>query len=275
MQDTTYRRPIAWASCAATHTGMVRELNEDAILSQPECDHWAVADGMGGHKVGDLASKKIIEGLERLNLPTGLEQAVDDIEDQMIAINRELQDYALQHLDGSTIGSTLVDLVIRGRVGVCLWAGDSRLYRYRHQRLEQVTRDHSQVADWVQMGVLSEEEARDHKASNVITRAVGVEDSLYLDATLVDTQMGDIFLLCSDGLHSVLEPNEIAEILACRDPKKCTDELIARALDAGAPDNISVIVIKGEPGKIARCEPTWCEPDRCEQRSEEEGTPLA
>src|SRR5690625_5715975 len=144
MQDTTYRRPIAWASCAATHTGMVRELNEDAILSQPECDHWAVADGMGGHKVGDLASKKIIEGLERLNLPAGLEQAVDDIEDQMIAINRELQDYALQHLDGSTIGSTLVDLVIRGRVGVCLWAGDSRLYRYRHQRLEQVTRDRSE-----------------------------------------------------------------------------------------------------------------------------------
>src|SRR5690625_5964320 len=99
------------------------------------------------------------------------------------------------------------------------------------------------------MGVLSEEEARDHKASNVITRAVGVEDSLYLDATLVDTQMGDIFLLCSDRLHSVLEPNEIAEILACRDPKKCTDERIRRALDAGAPDCISVIVIKGEPDR--------------------------
>lgn len=261
MQDTTYRRPIAWASSAATHTGKVRELNEDAIMSQPDCDHWAVADGMGGHKVGDLASQKIVEGLQRLNLPARLEQAVDDIEDQMIAVNRELQDYATRHLDGSTIGSTLVDLVIRGRVGVCLWAGDSRLYRYRHHQLEQITRDHSQVADWVQMGLMTEDEAKAHKSSNVITRAVGVEDSLYLDATMVDTQMGDIFLLCSDGLYGVLEPDEIAEILACRNTQKCADELIVRALEAGAPDNISVIVIKGEPGKITRFE--------------QEGTPLA
>jgi protein phosphatase len=261
MQDTTYRRPIAWASCAATHTGKVRELNEDAIMSHPECEHWAVADGMGGHKVGDLASQKIVEGLQRLQLPTSLEQAVDDIEDQVIAVNRELQDYAIQHLEGSTVGSTLVDLVIRGRVGVCLWAGDSRLYRYRRHRLEQITRDHSQVADMVQMGLLTEDEARAHKASNVITRAVGVEDSLYLDATLVDTQLGDIFLLCSDGLHGVLESKEIADILECRDPQKCIDGLIERALEAGAPDNISAIVIKGEPGKVSR--------------NESEGTPFA
>lgn len=251
MRDTTYRRPIHWACHAATHAGAVRELNEDAILSQGNNDHWAVADGMGGHEVGDLASQKIVEALAQLTVPEPLPDAVDSVEDCLINVNRDLQHYALQYLDGATMGSTLVDLMIRGRVGVCLWAGDSRLYRFRKHQLTQLSRDHSQVEDMLRTGVISAEEARGHRCSNVITRAVGVEESLYLDVRLFEVQLGDLYLLCSDGLHGVVEPYTIADILACREPEQSVEKLVDAAVAAGAPDNISAIVIKGEPGPVS------------------------
>lgn len=251
MQDNTYRRPIHWACDSASHAGAVRKLNEDAVLDQSEHDHWAVADGMGGHEVGDLASNEIVRALAELSIPERLPHAVDCIEDCVLGVNRYLQQYAMQHLNGATMGSTLVDLVIRGRVGVCFWAGDSRLYRFRKQELTQISRDHSQVEDMVQMGLISADEARHHHSSNVITRAVGVEDNLYLDLRLFDVQIGDLLLLCSDGLHGVLEPTEISEILACRDPEQSVEQLMQASMDAGAPDNVSVIVLKGEPGRVS------------------------
>lgn len=249
--DTTYRRPIRWRTCSATHQGAVRRLNEDAVLSRADCDHWAVADGMGGHEVGDLASQKIVEALDRLEVPEHLADAVDCVEDCVLGVNRDLQHYALSHLDGATMGSTLVDVVIRGRIGICFWAGDSRLYRYRRQQLNQLTRDHSQVEDMVQMGLISREEAHGHQCSNVITRAVGVEERLHLDLRLFDVQVGDLYLLCSDGLHGAVESSRICEILDSRDPELCVDELMEAAMEAGAPDNISVVVIKGEPGRVS------------------------
>lgn len=250
QSDTTYRRPIRWQVCSATHAGAVRKWNEDAVLAREDREHWAVADGMGGHKVGDLASQEIISALETLEVPDRLADAVDCVEDCLHRVNRHLQDYALNHLDGATMGSTLVDMVIRGRVGVCFWAGDSRLYRYRRHRLQQLTRDHSQVEDMVQMGLISRDEARTHECSNVITRAVGVEERLSLDLRLFDVQVGDVYLLCSDGLHGVVAPETIAEILDQRDPDACVDALMDAAMEAGAPDNISVIVLKGEPGRV-------------------------
>lgn len=251
MEDTTYRRPIHWACHAATDAGAVRKLNEDALLADTEQAHWAVADGMGGHKVGDVASREIIEALQALELPVSLPGAVDAVEDCLMGTNQALQDYARQHLEGATMGSTLVDLVIRGRVGTCLWAGDSRLYRYRNHRLSLISRDHSQVEEMVQMGMISAEEARHHQCSNVITRAVGVEPSLLLELRVFDVQLGDLYLLCSDGLHGVLSDEQIATIMTTRDPATCVEQLMAAGLDAGAPDNISVIVLRGEPGRIA------------------------
>lgn len=248
--DTTYRRPIRWRACSATHEGAVRQLNEDAVLSRADCEHWAVADGMGGHEVGDLASQKIVEALNGLEVPERLADAVDCVEDCVHGVNRDLQHYALSHLDGATMGSTLVDVVIRGRIGVCFWAGDSRLYRYRRHQLNQLTRDHSQVEDMVQMGLISRDEAHGHQCSNVITRAVGVEERLYLDLRVFDVQVGDLYLLCSDGLHGVVEPDSISDILDKRDPQACVDALMEAAMAAGAPDNISVVVIKGEPGRV-------------------------
>lgn len=248
--DTTYRRPIHWRHRHATHAGAVRKLNEDAVFVSVDQDHWAVADGMGGHEVGDLASREIVQGLARLNLPEALADSVDTVEDCLQAVNQSLQHYARMELDGATIGSTLVHLMIRGRVGVVMWAGDSRLYRFRNGRLVQMSRDHSQVEDMVAMGLITREQARVHQCSNVITRAVGVEEHLQLDMRLFDVQLGDLFLLCSDGLHGIIETEAIADIMAERDPEVCVQSLIDGALQAGAPDNVSVVVIKGEPGKV-------------------------
>lgn len=252
--DTTYRRPIYWHASHATHAGRVRKHNEDAVFTGSAQDQWAVADGMGGHEVGDLASREIVQGLERLQLPEPLADSIDRIEDCLQSVNRSLQDYARMHLEGATMGSTLVHLLIRGRVGVVLWAGDSRLYRFRSGSLIQLSRDHSQVEDMVDMGLISRQEARQHQCSNVITRAVGVEEYLQLDMRLFDVQVGDLYLLCSDGLHSVLETEAIANILAKRDPEACVNALLEDALSAGAPDNVSMVVVKGELGRVARTE---------------------
>ncbi|WP_111642396.1 PP2C family protein-serine/threonine phosphatase [Marinimicrobium alkaliphilum] len=254
MQDTTYRRPIYWESHAATHPGAVREHNEDAYLSRGACNHWAVADGMGGHAVGDVASQEIVSALARLAVPNELAGAVDCIEDCLLGVNGSLQRYARQNLGGATIGSTLVDLIICGRVGVCLWAGDSRLYRYRRQTLTRISRDHSQVEDMVTMGLISAEEARTHQCSNVITRAVGVEENLLLDLRVFDVQLGDMYLLCSDGLHGVLSDEAIADRLECREPAQSVEALMAAAMQAGAPDNVTAVVTKGIPGAIVRQE---------------------
>ncbi|UZJ44270.1 protein phosphatase 2C domain-containing protein [Marinimicrobium sp. C6131] len=256
--DTTYRRPIHWRCQHATHAGAVRKLNEDAVFTCADQNHWAVADGMGGHEVGDLASREIVQGLAQLRLPEALAESVDRVEDCLQGVNQGLQNYARMELDGATIGSTLVHLMIRGRIGVVLWAGDSRLYRFRNGALTQLSRDHSQVEDMVAMGLINREQARVHECSNVITRAVGVEEHLQLDMRLFDVQLGDLFLLCSDGLHGVIETETIAGILADRDPGICAQALIDVALRAGAPDNVSVVVIKGEPGKVGSSSGRQC-----------------
>ncbi|MGD8175033.1 PP2C family protein-serine/threonine phosphatase [Marinimicrobium sp. ARAG 43.8] len=247
--DATCRRPIHWRCAAMTHTGCVRKVNEDALLST--ADHWAVADGMGGHQVGDVASGKIIEALKSLTVPESLAEAVDCVDDCLQAINAELQHYAREVLGGATMGSTLVDLIIRGRLGVGLWAGDSRLYRYRQQRLELLTTDHSQVEDMVRQGLIHRGQARSHECSNVITRAVGVEASIKLDLRVFDVQVGDLFLLCSDGLHGVISDSQIEQTLRHRDPERCSQVLLNAVLDEGAPDNVSMIIVRGELGPVA------------------------
>lgn len=251
MRDTTYRRPITWKSCALTDVGVVREVNEDSILAQPEAGLWAVADGMGGHQVGDVASSKIITAMEALEPNPNLSDYVDLVEDCLIEVNEHMLEYAQIMFEEGTIGSTLVALIIKGRIGVCLWVGDSRLYRFRNHQLEQLSRDHSQLEEMIEMGLISRADAENHPQRNVITRAVGVETPLYVDINVFSTQVGDTFLLCSDGLYNSVGEQDISQALSHRDADQSADELMARALAQGAPDNVSVIVVKGNPGKIS------------------------
>lgn len=250
MSDRTFRRPIDWRSGARTDVGAVREINEDALVARPEIGLWAVADGMGGHEVGDVASRMIVDALARVETAERLSDFVDVVEQALMDVNSGILDYADLMFDKATMGSTLVALVIRGRVGVCLWAGDSRLYRMRNHQLSQLTRDHSHVQELIEMGALEPEEAARHPNANIITRAVGVEEEGFIDVNVFNTQIGDTFLLCSDGLHNTVNEQEIVRILGGRDTQQMADELVHASLANGAPDNVSVVVVRGEPGKF-------------------------
>lgn len=250
MSDTTVRRPIKWNSFAESNVGTVRSINEDSILSKPESNIWAVADGMGGYEAGDVASSMVVRTLGEIEYKESLSDIVDAIEDNLIDVNFRIQEYADIMLDGRMLGSTVVSLVIRGRVGACLWAGDSRLYRYRSGKLQQLSRDHSHVEDLISQGQLTPEEAENHPDSNVITRAVGAHEELYVDINVFSLQLGDILLLCSDGLYNAVNQQDIIRLIASANAENSVKDLIAKALENGASDNVSVIIIKGEPGTL-------------------------
>lgn len=247
MSDTTIRRPIRWNSVEDTNVGKVREVNEDSIISLPELQLWAVADGMGGYEAGNVASNMIVKSLQSITPKSGLNDIVDSVEDSLIDVNQRILEYADIMLDGRTLGSTVVSLLIKGHVGTCLWAGDSRLYRYRNNQLLQLSRDHSQVEELVQQGFLTPEEAEKHPDSNVITRAIGASPDIYIDINVFSVQLGDTFLLCSDGLYNMVSYDEILQILSSNKIEKAVELLIQTALDRGANDNVSVILVNGEP----------------------------
>lgn len=245
MNDITVRRPIQWVCSSATNVGTVRTVNEDAVLERPEIGLWAVGDGMGGHDAGNVASRMIVENLGDLQKPDGLGDYVTSIENSILDTNQRLLEYSEIVLDGRIVGSTFVGLMIYGQVGVCLWMGDSRLYRYRGQEFTQISRDHSQVSELLQAGAITEAEAANHPESNVITRAVGSSDEPYLDLEIFKVQIGDIFLLCSDGLYNAVDKETIVERLSLNDTAAMASGLIDSALENGATDNVSVVVIKG------------------------------
>lgn len=248
--DRTFRRPIEWRCGARTHVGAVRQVNEDAVLARTEIGLWAVADGMGGHEVGDVASRMIVDALGQMADSARLSDFVDGVEQTLLDVNQQILDYADLMFDSATMGSTLVALLIRGRAGVCLWAGDSRLYRLRNHQLVQLSRDHSHVQELIEMGAITPEEASKHPHANVITRAVGVEEPGFIDINVFSAQIGDTFLLCSDGLYNTMEEADIGRLLGGRDVQQAAEALVQLSLDRGAPDNVSVVVVKGEPGKF-------------------------
>ncbi|WP_196137616.1 PP2C family serine/threonine-protein phosphatase [Aliikangiella sp. G2MR2-5] len=256
MSDATIRRKVKWDSAAKTDVGVKRSVNEDAILSRSDLGLWAVADGMGGHEVGDIASNMIIEALNQLQAQPDLQQMVDAVEDILLKTNQEILDYSEQNLDNSTIGSTIVSLVIKGRVGVALWVGDSRLYRLREGKLQRITRDHSRVEELIEQGVILPEEAKSHSESNVITRAIGVDDELCIEVCVFDTLLKDVYLLCSDGLHNTVDEQELAQIMSSNNLQTKVSQMIQRSIENGAPDNVSAIVVKGEFEKVAMRELT-------------------
>jgi len=257
MSDITVRRPICWKSAQDTHVGMVREINEDSILSLPEAQLWAVADGMGGYEAGNIASDMIVQSLCPMIKKSSLNEIVDCVEDSLIDVNHRILEYADIMLDGRTLGSTIVTLLIHGHAGVCLWAGDSRLYRYRKNQLVQLSRDHSHVEDLVSQGIISPEEAESHPDSNVITRAIGAAAELHLDINAFTAQAGDTFLLCSDGLYNMVSKEEMCNTVASLEITKAVDVLIQKALDNGAKDNVSVILVTGELAAYSPVRPQY------------------
>jgi protein phosphatase len=234
-----------WQTAAETHPGTRRKTNEDAVLACPDLRLWAVADGMGGHAAGDVASQSIAAALATITPRPSLTEMVDQVDDVLCSVNHQLRDHAQSHCRGRTVGSTVVTMLARDRVGVALWAGDSRLYRLRDGALVQITRDHNPIGELLDDGVITEQTAG-ARETNIVTRAVGGHGQLYLDVAVFDIRRGDTFLLCSDGLYRELDHSEIGELLGAEDVEQCAARLMAQCLARGARDNISVVVSRRE-----------------------------
>ena len=227
-----------------THVGCRRKVNEDALAVRTERGLWAVADGMGGHEAGDVASSKVSEALLRLPVTYGLDNMVEAAIAALQRVNAELIDLAGSADLKRAIGSTVVGLAIAGDQYRCCWAGDSRAYLVRDGEIAQISRDHSMVQDLVDAGLLAPEDAEGHPQANIITRAVGVNEQLRVDTVQGEARPGDQFLLASDGLTRLVNNQELATVLTLRGPEPAADFLIQTALDRGAPDNVTVVIVK-------------------------------
>ena len=227
-----------------THVGCRRKVNEDSLAVRTERGYWAVADGMGGHEAGDVASSRVSEALLRLPVVYGLDNLVDSAIEALKRVNAELIALAGSNDLKRAIGSTVVGLAIAGDQYRCFWAGDSRAYRLRNGEIVQISRDHSMVQDLVDAGMLAPEDAEKHPNANIITRAVGVNEELRMDTVKGDARPGDLFLLASDGLTRLVDNQELAAVLTSRDPDTAADLLVETTLARGAPDNVSAIIVK-------------------------------
>jgi len=233
---------MEWQIATQTHRGKMRRINEDALLVEKGYPLLMVADGMGGHAAGDVASRMLAEQLGTLQLADSLGDAVDQVRSAVMGCNSDMIDYANRHLAGQAIGSTIVAMLTKDFAGACVWAGDSRLYRARDDRLEQLTGDHSHVAELVRAGRLSAEEALNHPSSNAITRAVGAAPELVLDSESFDVRPGDTYLLCSDGLYHEVTDKEILSSLLTEDIWRSSQQLLNLCLGRKARDNITFII---------------------------------
>lgn len=236
-----------FSSEGGTHPGRVRKINQDAYLALPEIGVWAVADGVGGHQRGDTASKAVVGSIATLAQAGPSDDLAESARQQILAVNRKLIQFARQEGPDTIIGSTVAVLVAQGQRCVCLWAGDSRIYGMRRGKLSRLTRDHSQVEDLVEQGRLSATEAMHHPDANLIYRAVGMTESLDLDAVVYDIHAHDKFMLCTDGLTKEVRDEEIAAILMSGTCCDSCRALLDLALSRDCRDNVAVVVVAVDP----------------------------
>ena len=245
---------FVWKSSGSTDVGAYREVNEDAFLNSPETGLWVVADGMGGHAAGDLASGGVVDTLSAVPSPTRLSASVDDIELRLTQLNQRLREMA-EREDVHTIGSTVAALLAHGQHGVCLWAGDSRIYRIREGSIEQLTQDHALVEELVERGVIKPEEAADHPQSNLVTRAVGAGEQLCLDVEIFELSAADRFIVCSDGLDKEVSPEDMAGLSETSTIERLSATLVDLALKRGARDNVTVVCMEVQAAEPATARP--------------------
>ena len=227
-----------------SHVGLRRKVNEDSVFVRTERGLWAVADGMGGHDAGEVASGMVVDALRQLPIVYGLDDLAETAITAIRKVNTELIELARSQNGVRTIGTTIVGLAIANGQFRCFWAGDSRAYRIRHGQIRRLSRDHSLVQDLVDAGMLDSADAEKHESANVITRAVGVSEDLEVDTSTGEAESGDLFLLASDGLTRVVDDGEILEELTSRDADEAADKLIELVLARGAPDNVSLVIAK-------------------------------
>ena len=246
--------PLRFDAGSATHAGKVRERNEDSCLVRTDIGLWAVADGMGGHEAGDVASQTLVEALDAIEQPEAAADLLEQCEAQIRHANRRIMDLSRAR-NGATIGTTAAVLLVRNTHYACIWAGDSRIYLINGGSIRQLSRDHTEVEELVATGTLSREQAK-RWPSNVITRAVGVAERLELEIVTGQVGAGDVFVLCSDGLTKHLRDDEILQHATGRNARAACEAMLELALERGGDDNVTVVVVRLLAAIARSTEPT-------------------
>ncbi len=238
-----------------THVGRVRGNNEDCFCVDEGLGLFLVADGMGGHSSGEVASRMAVEMLHQAYAGASEEATWKDnpLEEEKRLIqniqmaNRAIHQLSLKEQHYRGMGTTLAGILLRHDFLLCFHVGDSRIYKYR-DTLDQLTEDHSVVAQQIKMGVLTEEQARTSRIKNVITRAIGVQWDVEVDVSVQHAQEGDIYMICSDGLSDFVSLEAMEKVLVTHsgDLGKAASRLVEEALEKGGHDNITVVLIRLE-----------------------------
>lgn len=227
-----------------TDVGRVRQHNEDRYEVLPDVGVFVVADGMGGHEGGEFASETVLTEMSDFLAVTSLDNQQDRFVAGLDRAHARMIKLAAC-LEMPAMGTTVAALLVHETRCAIVWSGDSRVYRLRGQAFEQLNWDHSEAQEMVDAGMLTAEQARTWPRRNIITKALGVADSLEYEAVRSDVQAGDTYLLCSDGLNEHSTDDEIATILS---QGETADEtcaaLVRQTLDRGANDNVTVIVVR-------------------------------
>lgn len=237
-------------SSAATHVGTVRSLNQDGFVHRPDLGLWAVADGAGGHAAGEVASGLIVDALQALPPELPPSDLLLEVQSRLGSVHETLRETSAQRAPGTVIASTVVVLLAHEDHFACLWAGDSRGYLWREGGLLQITHDHSLVQDLLDAGAITEEAAERHPHANIVTRALGAElEAFSLDKQLGVLVPGDRLMICSDGLTKALSDAEIVVLLSGAAAPDAQG-LVAAALERGARDNVTAVVVEVESGGV-------------------------
>lgn len=266
MEPSTSDQPSAGRTAfGLTDVGRRRAANEDAYLVDNDLGLYVVADGMGGHSAGEVASEEAVNTLhDMVRREADVVAAIDGLLPEMVRSRESVPElqrarrvlesaiqaatYMVFGLSENNpaqrgMGTTMSVLLLRSGCGVVAQVGDSRIYRVRNGMAQQITEDHTLVAWQLKKGLISEEEARHSRQKNVITRAVGSREYVQVDTQPVEVRSGDSFLLCSDGLHGYLDDSEVPELLADT-PERAAQRSIQLANQRGGRDNITAVIVR-------------------------------
>ena len=233
--------PAGILSAFRTDVGKVRANNQDAPIVSEKLRLYGVADGMGGHKGGEVASTSARDDL--LRELEGKTPSVAALSGAIEEVNRQIY-HQQEHDDALTgMGTTLSVLWMSDNFVYIGHVGDSRVYLLRDGEFKQMTLDHSLVEQLVREGVLTEEEAQNHPMRNIITRAIGTDESVEVDVVVEERRKGDLWLACSDGLHGSVDDRQMRDALRQYAPEKAADVLLKAALDAGGRDNVTLVIV--------------------------------
>lgn len=235
----------SWRSAGRTQRGQGRLRNEDAFLDHPRQSCWAVADGMGGYRHGDVASQWVVSYLAKVSAQGSLDLRIQAVRDCLQGVNQGVRRGWAEPGSSAdaTMGSTVVVLLLEKDRAACLWAGDSRCYLWRGQSLYQLSKDHSLLRRLVDERHLSMAQAQAYPSARALTRAVGARSRLHLEVLELSTRPGDVFLLCSDGLYQALSHADLGRALSLETPQQAVERLFTAALRTQVRDDLTAVVV--------------------------------